>query len=70
MEESLWIKALSMNYAGVDIIHTQEGGYKVIEVNSIPAWKGLETVCDQNIAGLLADDLIGRYVENKVMPLC
>ena len=62
--------ALAMDYAGVDIIKDKQGQYSVIEVNSIPAWKGLETVCDQNIAGLLADDLIGRYVENKVMPLC
>jgi glutathione synthase/RimK-type ligase-like ATP-grasp enzyme len=33
-----------MNYAGVDIICTREGGYKIIEVNSIPAWRGLESV--------------------------
>ncbi len=55
--------ALAMDYAGVDIIQDKEGHYMVIEVNSIPAWKGLESVCDINIAALLADDLISRRVK-------
>ena len=50
--------ALQMNYAGVDIICTQEGEYKVIEVNSIPAWKGLESVCNVQVAEILVDDLL------------
>jgi RimK family alpha-L-glutamate ligase len=54
--------ALKMDYAGVDIIQDREGLYSVIEVNSIPAWKGLESACDVNIAQLLADDLIKRYL--------
>ena len=32
----------------------------MIEVNSIPAWKGLQSVTAQDIAGLLADDLLRR----------
>ena len=62
---SLAIKAtaaLAMDYAGVDIIQDKEGRYTVIEVNSIPAWKGLESVCDMNVAQILADDLINRYL--------
>ena len=51
-------KALQMNYAGVDIICNQEGAYQVIEVNSIPAWKGLENVCHVRVAELLVDDLL------------
>ncbi|NOQ76954.1 MAG: RimK family alpha-L-glutamate ligase [Methylococcaceae bacterium] len=54
-------KALSMNYAGVDVIKDVNGCYSIIEVNSIPAWKGLESVCDLKVADLLVDDLIGRY---------
>ncbi len=53
--------ALKMDYAGVDIIKDEQGDYSIIEVNSIPAWKGLESVCDLNIAQLLVDDLINRY---------
>jgi RimK family alpha-L-glutamate ligase len=55
--------ALAMDYAGVDIIQDKDGHYTVIEVNSIPAWKGLESVCDVTIAKILADDLINRYVK-------
>ncbi|MCX7096876.1 MAG: RimK family alpha-L-glutamate ligase [Methylococcales bacterium] len=57
--------ALAMDYAGVDIIQDQDGDYTVIEVNSIPAWKGLESVCDITVADVLAEDLINRYLEVK-----
>lgn len=59
-------QALSMDYAGVDVIKDKDGQYSVIEVNSIPAWKGLESVCDLNVAELLADDLIGRCLNRKL----
>lgn len=55
-------EALAMDYAGVDIIRDKTGDYTIIEVNSIPAWKGLESVCDVNIAQLLASDLVGRHL--------
>ncbi|MCK4492633.1 MAG: RimK family alpha-L-glutamate ligase [Methylococcales bacterium] len=51
-------QALTMNYAGVDIIQDKKGNYLVIEVNSIPAWKGLESVCNLNIATLLVNDML------------
>lgn len=54
--------ALTMDYAGVDIIHAKNGEYTIIEVNSIPAWKGLQSVCDVDVAELLVTDLIGRYL--------
>lgn len=56
-------KALVMDYAGVDIIQDKDGHYTIIEVNSIPAWKGLESVCDVSIAQILAEDLINRHVK-------
>lgn len=56
-------KTLEMDYAGVDIMLDREGRYTIIEVNSVPAWKGLESVCDVNVAALLAEDLLGRYLD-------
>ena len=60
---------LKMDYAGVDIIQDSEGHYSVIEVNSIPAWKGLESVCEIKMADLLAEDLIGRCLNYFKSPL-
>jgi tetrahydromethanopterin:alpha-L-glutamate ligase len=54
------VKTLDMAYAGVDIIRDQHGRYTVLEVNSVPAWKGLQGVSDVVIAELLADDFLGR----------
>lgn len=56
------VKTLQMDYAGVDIIEDRQGGYQIIEVNSIPAWKGLENVSGITIAEVLADDLVRRYL--------
>jgi tetrahydromethanopterin:alpha-L-glutamate ligase len=56
------VETLNMDYAGVDIIKDMNGNYTVIEVNSIPAWKGLESVCDVNVAHCLATDLVRRYL--------
>lgn len=56
--------ALAMDYAGVDVMIDNCGQYSVIEVNSIPAWKGLESVCKLTIADLLAEDLIVRYLRH------
>ena len=43
-------KAVDAAYAGVDIIRAQDGSYTVLEVNSIPAWKGLQQATGINIA--------------------
>ncbi|MDD5214259.1 MAG: RimK family alpha-L-glutamate ligase [Methylococcales bacterium] len=53
---------LQMAYAGVDILEDCDGNLNVIEINSVPAWKGLESVCDISIAKLLAQDLINLVI--------
>lgn len=53
-------KALNIDYCGVDIIRDIDGKLWVLEVNSIPAWRGLQSVCSANIAQLLVDDLIQK----------
>lgn len=52
--------AVNIDYCGVDIIQAKTGEYYVLEVNSIPAWKGLETATEINIAQLLVDDFLSK----------
>lgn len=51
---------LEMNYAGVDLMRDAEGQWWVLEVNSIPAWRGLQKVTSLNIAAALVDDLLAQ----------
>ena len=62
-------RALGIDYAGIDVIQNQDGQYLVIEVNSIPAWKGLQSVVSVNIADALAADLIFRYLKQEITEL-
>jgi len=57
---------LQMDYAGVDIIRDGNGCYSVIEVNSVPAWKGLQSVCHVDIADCLVADLVERHINKAV----
>jgi RimK family alpha-L-glutamate ligase len=52
------VRALAMDYAGVDLLRDDAGRWWLIEVNSIPAWRGLEEATGIDIAGLLAADLV------------
>ena len=51
-------KATGIGYGGVDIIRDAGGGYLVLEVNSVPAWRGLQSVCSFDIAELLVKDML------------
>jgi glutathione synthase/RimK-type ligase-like ATP-grasp enzyme len=51
-----------MDYAGVDLMRGRDGEPVVIEINGIPAWRGLQSVTEMDIAGHLAQDLVARYL--------
>jgi ribosomal protein S6--L-glutamate ligase len=42
--------SVGVAYSGVDLVEDGEGGFAVLEVNSMPAWSGLQTVCEADIA--------------------
>ena len=42
--------AVGVDYSGVDLVEDGEGGFSILEVNSMPAWSGLQTVCETDIA--------------------
>lgn len=51
-------RAVDIDYCGVDIIRDRDGKLYVLEVNGIPAWKGLQGVIATDIAQALVDDFI------------
>ncbi|MGJ8620825.1 MAG: ATP-grasp domain-containing protein [Methylophilaceae bacterium] len=53
-------KAVDIDYCGVDIIRDKDGKLWVLEVNSIPAWGGLQRITDVNVAQILVEDLISK----------
>ncbi len=50
--------AVGAAYAGVDLIRAPDGQLLVLEVNGVPAWHGLQSVCSIDIAQSLIDDLL------------
>ncbi|HXF17391.1 MAG TPA: RimK family alpha-L-glutamate ligase [Burkholderiales bacterium] len=60
-------RALHMDYAGVDLIRDGVGLLYVVEVNGIPAWKGLQSVTQPSIAAMLANDFTDRYLRRPAL---
>jgi RimK family alpha-L-glutamate ligase len=58
-------KAVDAAYAGVDIIRTNQGHYTVLEVNSVPAWKGLHQATGIDIAEQLAQAIAKRIMSSS-----
>jgi tetrahydromethanopterin:alpha-L-glutamate ligase len=52
--------AVGASFAGVDIIEDRAGALYILEVNSMPAWKGLQGVTDVPLAERLAEDFLAR----------
>ena len=50
--------AVGADFAGVDILAAADGSLFVLEVNSMPAWSGLQSVVAVNIADAIADALL------------
>jgi RimK family alpha-L-glutamate ligase len=55
-------EAVGADYAGVDLMRDADGRWLVLEVNSIPAWRGLQAVTKARIADALAADLVARHL--------
>ena len=50
--------AVGVDFGGVDIVEADDGDLLVLEVNSMPAWSGLQSVVAVNIADAIADALL------------
>ena len=52
------VRAIGADYAGVDLIRDAKGQLMVLEINSNPAWHGLQKVAVSSIAEALAEDFL------------
>ncbi|MDQ2803691.1 MAG: RimK family alpha-L-glutamate ligase [Pseudomonadota bacterium] len=51
---------MGADYAGVDLLRDRDGRSFVLEVNSMPAWRGLQRVTERPIAPAIATALLAR----------
>jgi RimK family alpha-L-glutamate ligase len=59
--EALAVRAarlLQLDYAGVDLMPAEDGQAYVLEINSIPGWRGLQKTTARNIA----DEIVGHVL--------
>ncbi|MDI6639529.1 MAG: RimK family alpha-L-glutamate ligase [Methanocellales archaeon] len=56
-------EALGCKYAGVDILESESGEHYVVEVNTIPGWKGLQSTTKTNIAEKIIDYVLSTRGE-------
>jgi RimK family alpha-L-glutamate ligase len=54
-------RTIGLDYAGVDLMQAENGETYVLEINSIPGWRGLQKIADVDIPGSVID-----YVLQKV----
>ncbi len=57
--------AVGADFAGVDIVYDREERPMLLEVNSMPAWSGLQKTTPIDIAATLAGDLIAALAETR-----
>lgn len=53
-------RLVNLDYAGVDIIPAENGKTYVVEINSIPGWRGLQKATGQRIAASIVNYLLTR----------
>jgi RimK family alpha-L-glutamate ligase len=51
------VRAVGAEYAGVDLVKAESGEIFVLEVNSIPGWRGLQGTTDRDVASAVVQHL-------------
>lgn len=54
------VEATGLNYSGVDLIRDKHDQFWVTEVNSVPAWKGLQKTTSVNLSESIVDGFLSH----------
>jgi len=57
--------AVGASFAGVDLIRDREGRLTVLEVNSMPAWSGLQSVTALDLTGAIVADFLAAAIRAR-----
>ncbi len=69
IEKSIQVsKLFQIPFCGIDLIKEREKIY-VIEINSVPAWRGLQSITKDNISESITDILFKSITQKKQMQL-
>lgn len=58
--------AVGADFAGVDLVRNIDGRVFILEVNSMPAWSGLQSVVKVDISAAIADSLLAILGERNL----
>ena len=64
------VSCVGADYAGVDIIQALDGRFYVLEVNSMPAWNGLQRVSRTRISDQLVDAFLDAVLPKQRLEGC
>ena len=56
---------VGVDYAGVDIIQGRDGRFLVLEVNSMPAWNGLQQVTSLRLSDVVVDAFLANALPER-----
>ena len=59
------LAAVDADYGGVDLIRAPDGRLLVLEVNSNPSWRGLQSVVDVDVAATIVDDFLAAVAAHR-----
>ncbi|MGZ5890009.1 MAG: ATP-grasp domain-containing protein, partial [Hyphomicrobium sp.] len=64
------LAAVDADYAGVDLIAAPDGRLMVLEVNSNPSWRGLQSVSDVDVAEAIVEDFLTAVADHQRVRRC
>jgi tetrahydromethanopterin:alpha-L-glutamate ligase len=63
-------RVVGADCAGVDLVRDREGKLEVLEVNGIPAWRGLQSVSTWDIAACIVEDFLSQRSPGRAAVAC